>query len=246
MSNPFANHAKIALSFSGGKDSLACVYMLRPMMDRITVYHMDTGDLLPEVREIVEHVKSFWPEFVHIRGDIDGWIEANGLPTDLLPHSEHPVGRSMGEGGRKLVSRYDCCFSNLMWPLYERIKADGNTLVVRGTKSVDMTTIPAPSGSNLDGVEILLPLEGWSNEGVMTYLRSVGAPICRVYEHVTNSPECARCSAWWGEKRGAYLKRYHPALWQAYASRLRDVAAGISGPLANFRREAEHCGISLS
>ena len=237
--NPLMKHERIALSFSGGKDSLACVYLMRPAKDRITIYHMDTGDLLPEVKEIVEHVKGFWPNFVHILGDVNGWIKTNGMPTDLLPHGSHVIGRGMGEERTKLIPRYECCFSNLMWPIYERIKADGNTLVIRGTKTCDMTKLPADSGSNLDGVEVWLPIKDWSNDEVFSYLNSVGAPICRVYDHVTNSPECARCSAWWGEKRAAYLKRFHPTLFEDYRSRMQMVAAEIEAPLRNFRHEME-------
>jgi 3'-phosphoadenosine 5'-phosphosulfate sulfotransferase (PAPS reductase)/FAD synthetase len=235
--SPILRHQKIALSFSGGKDSLACVYMLRPMKDRITIYHMDTGDLLPEIMEIVDHVKGFWPDFVHIRGDIDRWIEANGMPTDLMPYSQHAVGATMAEGNTKLVARYDCCYSNLMWPTYERIRADGNTLMIRGTKACDMKKLPATSGDNPDGVELFLPIRDWSHADVFAYLRSVGAPIARIYDHVTNSPECARCPAWWGEKRAAYLRKFHPGLFGGYMERMRKVATEIDEPIRNFQRE---------
>ena len=236
-------HEKIACSFSGGKDSLACVYLLRPFKDRITIYHMDTGDLLPEVHEIVEHVKGFWPRFVHIQGDVNGWIKSNGYPTDLLPHTAHTLGQMMGEPDHILLPRYDCCFANLMWPTYQRIKDDGNTLIIRGTKAADMRKLPTHSGEIKDGVEIYLPLNGWSHQDVFNYLRSVGAPISRVYDHVTNSPECARCSAWWGEKRASYLRQFHPALHKDYMDRLRIVATELAKPLANLNRELADSGM---
>lgn len=234
-----SRHKNICLSFSGGKDSFACVYLFRPLSDRIKIYHMDTGDLLPEMMDIVEHVKSFWPNFVHIKLDIFERIKANGMPSDLIPHSMHPLGHRMEEAKTPLVSRYDCCFQNRMWPIYERIKADGNTLVIRGTRRSDMNRFPAESGSNLDGVEILLPIQDWSTEDVFAYLRSVDAPICRFYEHSPSSPDCARCTAFWNEKRAAYLKKYHPALFEDYAARMRLVAAEIDGPLRHFAHEME-------
>ena len=230
-------HKKISLSFSGGKDSLACVYLLRSHLDRITLYHLDTGDLLPEMREIVDHVAGFAPNLIRIQGDIDGWIKRNGLPTDLLPHSAHIIGQTMGEHTAHVVPRYMCCYENLMRPLFERICADGNTLLIRGTKAIDMKRLPLRSGDVEGGLEIFLPLEDWSHEDVFTYLRSVGAPISRIYDHVTNSPECARCSAWWGEDRAAYLKKHYPEVWRDYAARLRIVAAEIDAPLRALRRE---------
>lgn len=229
-------HERIALSLSGGKDSLACLYLLRPHLERITVYHLDTGDLLPEVREIVAEVRAMCPNFVHMQGDVIAWHRAAGLPTDLLPHSAEHLGQMMGEGMR-LVSRYTCCHANLMAPLLKRIMADGNTLMIRGTKRVDMKRLPMASGDVVDGLELLLPLQEWSNAEVFELLRREGAPYCRIYDHVTNAPECARCPAWWGEKRAAYLRQYHPVLYAGYRARLLAVWAEIDPALVNLAAE---------
>jgi 3'-phosphoadenosine 5'-phosphosulfate sulfotransferase (PAPS reductase)/FAD synthetase len=229
-------HEHIALSLSGGKDSLACLYLLRPHMHRITAYHRDTGDLLPEVREIVAEARGMCPNFVHLQGDVMAWHREHGLPTDLLPHSAEHIGQAMGEGQR-LVTRYTCCYGNLMAPLFDRIRADGNTLLIRGTKRVDMKRLPMASGDVVDGLELLLPLQEWSNTDVFEYLRREGAPICRIYEYVTNAPECARCPAWWGEKRAAYLRRFHPDLFADYRTRLQAVWREIDPALVNLAAE---------
>ena len=235
--SPLAGHKKVALCFSGGKDSLAVVYLLREHLHRLTIYHMDTGDLLPETTTVVEHVKAFAPNFVHLKGDVLAAIKRDGLPTDLLPHSAHPVGQAMGEHRHKLVSRYDCCVRNLMLPIYERIKADGNTLVIRGTKAVDMKVLPVADGMTEQGLTTYYPLQDWTNQQVFDYLAEVGAPVSRVYRHMTNSPECARCSAWWSEGKGSYLKRYHPDVWVDFNERLRTVVDEIEAPLAALRKE---------
>jgi len=236
--SPLDRHERIALSVSGGKDSLACVLLLREYLPRMTLYHLDTGDLLPEVREIVRWVEGFAP-VVRVQTDVLRWIAEVGYPSDLVPHSMHHIGRQMAENGASLVGRYDCCALNLMLPLYNRIKADGNTLLIRGSKAVDMKRLPLQDGGTDDGIEIWLPIVDWSNADVMAYLREQGAPICRVYETMTNAPECARCTAWWGEGRNAYLKRHHPELWRDYQARMAIVAREISGPMRNFVREYE-------
>lgn len=236
-------HAKTALSFSGGKDSLAVVYLLRGRLDQLTIYHLDTGDLLPETRAIVAHVRTMAPDFVHIQGDIEGFVHANGLPSDLVPHTAHPVGRMMGEAVTPLIARYDCCWHNLMNPIYQRIIADGNTLMIRGTKQVDMRALPVASGDHADGLEFLYPLQSWSNDEVFAYLREVGAPISRIYDHVVNSPECARCTAWWSEQRAAYLRQYHPALYEDYKHRLVLVAQELVRPMEHLRHELNEMGM---
>lgn len=219
-------HQRVALCMSGGKDSLAVAYLLRDQLPRMTLYHRDTGDLLPEVAEVVEQVKGMAPRFVHLRGDVLAWQREHGLPSDVVP-----AGERAGGAGVRLVSRYDCCASNLMMPLWERIVADGNTLVIRGTKTVDLPRLPVLDGQVVDGIEFLLPLQAWSHADVFAYLRSVGAPISRVYDHMTNAPECARCPAWLGENRADYLRAYHPALAAEYGVRLHAVFREIDPTL---------------
>lgn len=240
MNSPLDRHEKIAASFSGGKDSTAVVELLREHLDRITLYHLDAGDLLPEIAEAVARIEASVPHFVRVQTDSNHWISEHGMPSDLMPYSAHQIGRLMGEPGKvRLVSRYDCCWANLMAPIWDRIRNDGNTLLIRGTKEVDMRSLPVGDGETTEGVEIWLPLLGWSNADVFAFLASRGVPIPRIYSYMTNSPECARCPAWWNEQRNFYLKRYYPALHAEYQDRLRVIAGEVMPSMAAFMREWE-------
>jgi 3'-phosphoadenosine 5'-phosphosulfate sulfotransferase (PAPS reductase)/FAD synthetase len=227
--SPLDRHKKIALSWSGGKDSTAVLHMLRHELHRITVFHVDTGDLLPEMRDQVALFGDAIPNFVRIETNVAAWNIEHGLPTDLLPHSAHPVGRMMGEHRIMLASRYDCCGANLMMPLYQRVLDDGFTLLIRGTKRADMKLLPAQSGEAPDGVELWYPLLDWSHADVFAYLRGNGIPLPRLYDVMVNAPECARCTAWWREGRAAYLAQHYPELARDYQARLKVVAEEI-GP----------------
>lgn len=235
--SPLDRHEKIGFTLSGGKDSLACLYLLRDHLRKMTIYHHDTGDLVPETRAVVREVEAMCPNFVRIQGDVRGWIAEHGMPTDLLPYSTHAIGVSGGESGAKLVTRYFCCFVNLMWPVWDRVKSDGNTLCIRGTKKADFPQPPTKSGETHEGVEIWHPIDDWSNDDVQAYLRSVNAPRNAIYDHMENAPECARCTGWWNEHRAKYLKHAHPELFREYADGLKIVAREVAKPMAHLMME---------
>lgn len=237
--SPLTPHRNIGLHFSGGKDSLAVAYLLRPYWERLTFYHVDAGDLLPEVREIVADMERKVPRFVRIASDSRRWAELNGLPSDLVPHTGTLPARLFG--AKTLISaRYECCGHNLWLPMHARMIEDGITLAIRGTKRCDVPKLPAVTGDTSMGYELWLPIEGWSHADVFAYLRGVGAPICRVYEGAVNSPECATCPAWWSEGRAAYLQKYHPELAASYQAKLAIVAAEVAPVWANLQAELTH------
>ena len=225
---PLDRHQRAALQFSGGKDSLALVYLLRPHWERLAVYHVDTGDLLPEVREIVDRVETMVPDFRRIATDARGWTARFGLPSDLVPTTSTPTGIVIGASRLSIVDRFTCCAANLMAPLHRRMIEDGVSLVIRGTKRCDLARLPAESGDTSTGYELWLPLQEWSHDQVFAYLGTVGAPICRVYEHKVNAPECATCPAWWSEGRAAYLRKHHPDLYGVYRAKISAVAAEVT------------------
>lgn len=219
-------HANIALQFSGGKDSLAVAHLLRPYWDRLTFYHLDAGDLLPEISELVAKIEREVPRFVRVASNSREWAKENGEPSDLVPYTGTIPSMMMGAPVR-VSGRWDCCGHNLWLPMHERMLADGVTLVIRGTKACDMKKIPAVSGERNMGYELWLPIEDWSHAQVFAYLREIGEPICRVYESAVNAPECATCPAWWNESRASYLRKYHPNLLAIYAERLHAVAQSV-------------------
>lgn len=231
---------RIALQFSGGKDSLAVAYLLRPHWDRLTFYHVDTGDLLPEVREIVAKVERDVPRFVRVETNSAAYRDTVGLPSDLVPTTNTQFGLMIGHGnGRRIVDRFECCAHNIMVPMHNRMLEDGITLVIRGTKRADMPRLPHEGGQT-EGYYLWLPIVDWSDSDVFAYLREVGAPICRVYENGAQSPECATCPAWWSEGRAKYLGKYHQTLNAAYQANLRTLRQEINPHYAALLREARN------
>ena len=232
-------YRRVALQFSGGKDSLACLYLLRDQLDKVTVYWCDTGDGCPETRAIVEQVRAGVPHFAVVRSDVARWRLQHGFPSDLVPSNHHPIGRAYGLSQFPLVNRWDCCAANLMVPLHERMVADGVDAVIRGTKLCDTGTLPAEGRVAGVPYDILLPIRDWSHQDVFAYLRAVGAPQNAIYEHfaAVSAPECMGCTAWWNDGKAAYLRARHPEQAAGYQVALQSILGAAHTQLADLYAE---------
>lgn len=237
MKEVIERHKRIALQFSGGKDSLALLYLMRPFWDRLTVYWTDTGDAFPETRELVERIEAEVPNFVRIEGRQPETIDLFGIPSDLVPVGSTPIGVIANRGGVLIQDRYSCCMRSLMLPMHERMVQDGITLVIRGQKEADRLRAPVRSGDVENGIEYLFPLQDWSDDDVMAFLRKEGIEVPRFYETLRASPDCMTCSAYWEEGRAAYLKEHHPAAYREYQRRLNTISDATAEAIAHFNKE---------
>lgn len=231
-------HERIAFQFSGGRDSIACLYLLRPYLDRITVYRLNTRVPFPETQEIIAQLRPLCPHYVEVDGNQPGVIEQFGLPSDIVPASHTPLGLMAVEGARPLIQdKYACCANTVMLPMHYRMQQDGITLVIRGQKNADHHKATIRSGHVEQGIEYLFPIEDWSTQQVMDYLRAEGAPVSRVYEMMSTTSECITCSAWWEDGAAAYLKRYHPEAHAEVQRRLDIINEAIAPHIQNFNNE---------
>lgn len=234
----FARHERVALQLSGGRDSLACLYLMRPYWKKLTVYWLNTGDAFPETIQIIDNVRKLVPKFVEINGDQPGSVSNFGFPTDLLPAANTPIG-IMATGGQGVLmqERYSCCYRVLMAPLHQRMFDDGITLLIRGQRADDSLKAPITSGDVENGIECLLPIETWTAADVDAYLLKENAEVPRFYETMNASPDCMTCSAWWEENRAQYLKTHHPEKYALYQARLDVIQAEVGKSIVHFNRE---------
>ena len=233
---------RAALHFSGGKDSLACLYLLRPYVKSgLPVYWLHTGDTIPETLEVVEQVQGWIQDFRVIQSDVLGWKERHGIPSDVTTAQSSWIGGQYGMTDTKLAGRFDCCWSNLMLPMHERMVQDGVELVIRGTKLADTGKLPATGAG--DPYEVALPLVDWSHAQVFSYLEAVGAPRSRVYDTFKSisAPECLHCSAWWDDGKAAYLKQLHPGKVGQYAANLQTIRAELARRVQELDSELKEC-----
>ncbi|MDF3073477.1 MAG: Bcep22 3 [Alphaproteobacteria bacterium] len=237
IDDAIARHERIALQVSGGRDSLACLYLLRPHWSKLTVYWCNTGDPFPETEAIMRGVRAIVPQFVEIAGNQPGVVAGFGLPSDIVPADSTTIGVVANGGGQLIQDRYSCCARTYIVPMHERMVLDGITLVIRGQKQADQLKAPVRSGAVDLGIEYLFPIEDWSTQQVMDYLREQDAPILRFYEMLDGAPDCMTCSAYWENGAAKYLKRYHPEHHVEVQRRLDIINAAVAPSIAHFNRE---------
>lgn len=231
-------HERIALEFSGGRDSLACLFLMQPYWDRLTVYWCNAGDPFPETLATIARVRALVPNFVEIQGKQPEVIAQHGIPTDILPASRTPMGIvGSGNQAQPMQDRYSCCLRSVMLPMHERMFADGITLIIRGQKNADKLKGILRSGDVDAGIEFFYPIETWTTKEVMAFLRNQPIDVPRFYEMLNTAPDCMTCSGYWEEGVSAYLKRYHYPQYQIVQQRLEEINAAVSESIQHFNQE---------
>lgn len=220
-------HAVVVLNFGGGKDSLACLYLLQHWWDRITVLWGNMGDPFPETVTLMKRVREMVGNFVEARGNARAATE-HVYPVDLLPIRATALGRMFEPEGAQITlrSRFECCAENLFLPVGQATKDLGATLVIRGQRDSETLRSPLRDGVALQGVELCLPIQDWSEADVFAYLALEGVELPRSYEYTKTSLDCMHCTAFGEEAHGRYryLAEHHPEVANEYARRLELIA----------------------
>lgn len=234
MDNIFAKHERVALSFSGGKDSLALLYLLEPWWDKLTVYWMNPGNPFPETVALMEKIKAQVPHFKEIRGLQPEIVAMDGWPSDVVPHRYTTDGNAIfGPTPFKVQSRLQCCIRSLMLPTYKAMVADGITCCIRGKRREEADRTGLENGFvTPEGMELAFPLLDWSLWDVVQYLSDRGIDLPPSYNHASHSLDCMDCTAWWGEGLSHYLKAAHPHAFAEYERRVILIKQAVAEQMA--------------
>jgi phosphoadenosine phosphosulfate reductase len=189
---------KQVLQFSGGKDSLALLYLMQPHWDDVLVLWCNPGNPHASTRALMDSISKEVPHFLEVRGNQPDFVRHVGYPSDIVPVSMTKVGRMVeGTVGVNFVSAYECCYANLWAPMNAAMQVLGAKVVYRGQKACDERKSPIRDGYIEHGITYRFPLEDWSDADVMAYLGD------RVPEHYRNgeatSRDCVDCTAFLDE-----------------------------------------------
>lgn len=230
-------HEKIALQLSGGKDSLACLYLLKDHWPKIKAYNLNTGSQFPETAEIIDNLRAEGVDIVEIASNQPEVVREYGLPSDIVPVESTPFAIVAGSSNALIQDRYSCCIRTIMMPMHQRMIEDGVTLIIRGQRADDTHKAPIKSGHIEDGIEYLFPIEDWSSRDVMEFLKAEKVKLPRFYEILDEAPDCMTCSAWWEKGVAKYLKRYHNDAYIEVQKRLETINLAVSNHIASFNKE---------
>lgn len=234
----FQRHKEAVLFYSGGKDSLATLLLLRPYWDRVNVVWVDTGNQFPEVLEHIEKVKALVPHFTTLHGNSPQYLLANGFPVDVVPTSYTAIGQfCFGAKPFRVCSRFDCCGANIWSPMISFIEKTKPTCILRGDRSSER--VKGPESCN--GIEFAFPIWDWTDEQVWEFIRTEGKGLIQerhCMKHGT-SLDCQTCMAYGDEtpERMKYLKKNHPELYELSKQFFKDLKNTIAEELKKIEVE---------
>lgn len=234
-------HPRAVFQLSGGKDSLATLFVLRPFWDRLTVAWLNTGDAPQETVALMAEVCALVPVFLEVDGNVAAVHAAYGQPVDLVPAPCQSYGTVMHPEAPKLQSRYDCCARALWAPMQAAVDALGATLIIRGQKDADELKPNYRSGMvDEAGREVLFPIQHWSEQDVLDYLTEIGIDLPAMYRYGRSNIDCLRCTAYLSEfRRGAYVREQEPEKYADYRTRLITVMTQTAGLFEDLVAEVE-------
>ena|SRR4249920_277111 len=230
----FYRHRKVALSLSGGKDSLACLYLLRPFWERLTVYWLNSGDAFPETHEMMARIRAMVPSFKELQGRQPEVIAKDGWPSDIVPYRYTTFSNAAhGPTPFKVQHRYECCVRSMMLPMYEQMMADGATCIIRGKRHDEDDKTGLMSGYvDLNGIELQFPIFDWTSAQVHEYLKAQGVELPMFYKYGgDHSVDCMHCTAYWEDGHGPYLKAEHPVLFEEWNRRMKLITGAVNEAL---------------
>lgn len=212
-----------ALAFSGGKDSMACLHLMRDSLD--CAIYVDTGYSYPETRALVDYAATL--VLMHVVSATRN--DAEGIAADVVPVDWTVVGQAVG--GKKdctIRSYLDCCFQSIGLPLVAKARELGVTELVYGQRNAESRKATSRDGDVVAGMVRRHPIEDWTEEEVVAYLESK-MEIPAHYSIKHSSLDCYDCAAYRKDSidRVAWTREVHPVLFSRYEARARLVADAL-------------------
>jgi len=225
----------IALAFSGGKDSLACLMLKKDELHRIHVVWVNTGKNYPEVLETIERFRKDCPLFAEVTVDRDAQNAEFGPPSAVVPVLNTAFGEYVtGIKRPRVQSDLECCVANVARPLMAWCKEHGVKTLIRGQRLSDELKGPTNDGGVVDGIVFEHPLERWTQEEVLAYLEETVPDLPAHMYLDSSSMDCYDCTGFpsVSKDRVALMREKYPAMYAEFVERQNMVLQEVRRDLA--------------
>ena len=209
-----------ALAFSGGKDSMACLHLMKDQLD--CAIYVNAGYSYPETLAMVDYAGRFLK--VHVvnsrRPDV--------IPADLVPADWTVDGQAYTTPKPiTVVSYHECCNASLAAPLFAEAQRLGVTELVCGQRNEESHKATSRDGDMVMGIKRLHPIEDWTEAEVLGYLETQMTVPPHFYTIKHSSLDCYDCTGYRAESKDRleWTAQAHPMFFLRYQAR-RDALDG--------------------
>lgn len=225
-------HKKVAVAYSGGKDSTVLLDLCKPYRDRFTLVWINTGFAFPHIEEHVLNVAKDY-NFIEVGHDLMQTWDTYGLPVKVAPLEHLP--QLKGAGAKKpFMQPWIACCSRRMESATAALLKAGFTDLLTGQRAADGFKCLSPI-QNDKGLNIHAAIWNWSDEMIKHHITHNQLKLPAFSSDTDSSMECWICPYMPDEGRMAFIKRRHPE----YAAKVQEVAQPLLSALRAAIEENE-------
>lgn len=188
---------KNVIGISGGKDSLALLYLLRDKWAESVVIWVNSGAAYDDTVSLMAEISEMVPHFEEVRSDQPAHVASYGWPADIVPAWGTTMGHSLKPSRGPLVQPFfTCCATNLWGPFWDSVRRIRPETIYLGQKRSDKKKSPPNPAA---GFNLVYPLEDWTDAQVIEYLGDRLPEYYRAGEK--SSHDCWDCTAFVEDNR---------------------------------------------
>lgn len=225
------SHTRKILALSGGKDSLACLHLLRAELE--AAIYVDTGHAYPDTHAMIDYAKTLLPVHV-VSVDLEAQQARAGYPSDVVPVYWTVDGEQLSTPKPYRVQpSFLCCYANLAQPLFAEARRLQATHLVFGQRRDETYRATTCDGALVDGLIRVHPIEDWTTAQVLAYLETQMSVPPYFYTIGHSSLDCYDCTGYHhdSQDRRAWMQVRYPAYYAAYETKRRAVHDAIQTAL---------------